>query len=155
MRVKTPIILALLFLSLLPCPAGADFYGLFKYSTLSVRKLKLEPQERVVSFKLKLKGAYIYSLPVLPHDWSMEVGNFTHSDPPWDCEVTGAASHQSGAVEGDYFKDFMVIGVFKPGYHCVAKHYELELEITAELDHTQRKLVFHAKDMVYKPFMME
>lgn len=147
-----------LLIGVIPSRAQSDdFYSYFKYSRLSVRKLSLEREEKIIGFKLKMKGAYVYSVPIIPHDWTLSVGNFTHSDLPWNTVAVGAAGHDSSAVREDYFNNFVVIGGYKPvtGTPEMFPRFDLELEITTEIDHVERKTLLRPKDLIYTPFKMD
>jgi hypothetical protein len=154
---RLKFILGIGFLLAMATPARSmdpEFAKHIKYSLISVRSLKLEQGERISGFKLKLQSAYIYSAPVVPVDWTLKIVNDGHGEDPWIFVATGNANHGLGSVSADFFRDFMVIGVFKPTGKPgeVIAPFDMELEITIELDHVPRKIVLRPKDMVYKPF---
>ena len=150
-------ILWIIFLLMLVTPAqpmDPEFVKHIKYSQLSVRNFKLTQEEKIVGFKLKLQNAYIYSAPVVPIDWTLKIVNDGHGDDPWIFTATGNENHGSGFLGTDFFKDFIIIGVFKstgrPGEAQLP--FDMMLEIDIELDHIPRKVILRPKDMGYKPF---
>jgi hypothetical protein len=153
-RVKCLAIAILLLVPVVSAPLKAVESGQYKYSLLSVKKLKLHPAEKIIGFKLRMKDAYIHSVPVAPPDWTVKISNGSNPEGPWRFAVTGFANHTSGAVKEDYFKDFAVIGQFQfiPGMSDWKSGFDLELEITLDLDSAERKVVLRAKNLALAPF---
>ncbi len=154
---RLKFILGVAFFLMMAAPArpmDPEFVKHIKYSRISVRKLILAQEEKIVGFKLKLQNAYIYSAPVVPVDWTLKIVNDGHGDDPWIFVATGNENHGSGSVGADFFKDFIIIGVFKSTGKAGEAQlpFDMELEIDIELDHVPRKVTLRPKDMVYKPF---
>ena len=153
--IKIFFLFFILLLSALPArPSPEDFTKNFKYCLLSVRKLALNSGEKITGFKLNLNDAYVYSAPIVPADWSLDIGNNAHREEAWACTVEAKESHGTGWVPADYFKRFIVIGIFKPSPQRpdFIPHFDLQLEITVSLDMAARKVVLRPKDMVFTPF---
>jgi len=154
-NLKIFFIFFILFASALPArPSPDDFAKNFKYCLLSVRKLTLNPGEKITGYKLNLNDAYVYAAPIVPEDWSLDIGNNAHREEAWACTVSAKESHGTGWVPADYFRNFIVIGIFKPSADRpdFIPHFDMELEITVELDLAERKMLLRPKDMVFKPY---
>ena len=154
-NLKIFFIFLTLFASALPArPSPDDFAKNFKYCLLSVRKLALNPNEKIIGYKLSLNDAYVYAAPMVPEDWSLDIGNNAHREDAWTCTVSAKESHGAGWVPAGYFKNFIVIGIFKslPDRPDFIPRFDMQLEITVGLDVTERKVVLRAKDMVFKPY---
>ncbi|MFA6212376.1 MAG: hypothetical protein WCT03_22280 [Candidatus Obscuribacterales bacterium] len=76
---------------------------------ISIKNLRLNKSEKIVSFKLALRGAWIYSIKSTPKEWGLTVANHTKEAGRCDSSVFGNTIVGAGALDASYFRDFVLV----------------------------------------------
>ena len=83
--------------------------------------------ERIESFKITVRGAWVHSLPKIPKGWSVQINDLGHA-----IEITGYASHGAGMEYSPFFKDFIIFEIIDTPPQ-LKEPFGVESEITVDL----------------------
>jgi hypothetical protein len=78
--------------------------------SLSMARTVLKKNERVLFFKATVSAGRIVSLHEIPIGWNVHIDN----DASWNTGISANATVGAAALEGDFFKDFLVIEKAEP-----------------------------------------
>ncbi len=108
---------------------------------VSIKRLELAKEERIIGYKLKITSGKISSLSKVPIGWNITIDN----DPSWNTNLSGSIIVGAAALKADYFKKFVQIEQF------VQKDvaFDVELEVITTSDFEKEKTIkFTRKDLV-------
>jgi hypothetical protein len=129
--------LGVLFFLCGTCISGEKF-------ALSVPGNALKKNERVLSFKVTVSAGRIVSLREMPIGWDIHVDN----DASWDTNISGNATVGAAALEGNFFKDFLVIEKAESPLGPFA--IESEIGLYTEGTEEQRSVQLKMKDVRFR-----
>jgi hypothetical protein len=119
--------------------------------SLSVKNLSLENRERIVGFQIRLKSAYIYSLPELPIGWAFHITNFRNEDPPWNTSLDAVAGVGNASLNSEFFRDFILIEKYG-GKFAEGSAFDIELRLSTTSDFEKiNERSFSIKGLILKP----
>ena len=96
-------------------------------------------QERIDTFKITVRGVWVYSLPKVPKGWSIEIQDLGYA-----IEIKGYASHGADMAYPTFFEDFIVFETIDTVPQLKVP-FHVESEITVDLGpdvKKPRKVIF-------------
>jgi hypothetical protein len=144
MRQIYSIILVLFFLAL-PSHSREPSHKLY---SISCKTIKFEAHERIVGFKLNIKGGSVACMPKIPNYWSINIVNSANETPPWSTNVSATVGVAAASLSADFLQNFVIIRK-ESDYSSIAPPLDAQLEVFASRDFVKsRKFVIPLKDMI-------
>lgn len=117
---------------------------------ISIKNLRLNKSEKIVSFKLALRGAWIYSLKSTPKEWGLTVANHTKEAGRCDSSVFGNTIVGAGALDASYFRDFVSVKSQDNNSNRKPFTVALTLGVSNDGGMSTRNVVVHSVQIICK-----